>query len=164
MHIVQFAAGQVLQTKRVYYKDAGSTPILAGYALCYDIAAPDTPAAGTFDEEVLGIRVVKPATANLFTFAGIVKNPPRTRISATDNSGFCEIYVPQPGDILSVWTHENMTAVTTALGVANADFGLVADAQYDGTNKRPSIFTLALALETANTSGTAALKKVVWLK
>lgn len=137
-------AGRVeLERARYYY--GGTDQLLEGYALCFDLSA--TP--GT-NKDSLGMKVTKPATANLAAFAGIVAEKKK-------GPNFVDVWFPQPGQPVRAYTHANMTAGTTGLGVANADYGLVAHS--DSALNLPLV---GVALETADTSTTAANKWVLF--
>lgn len=135
----------VVATK--YY--TGTDTLQSGYALCYDTAASAT---ATDEKTRLGQAVLKPATAHLKAFAGIV-HP-----SSAGKTGPCfvDIIVPRRGDIIQAWTNVNQTAFTTALSVTNAGgYALVADTDATFNDQH-----IGLAAVTVDTSGTAALNYV----
>ena len=107
--------------------------MLPGYAVCYDVAAPLTPAAGEFDENIRGRAVTKPATANLAHFAGIVTVPPQKRTGvASDNKGFCTIAPLKSGTWVNalVYKATTDTALSELLNVVDASFSLRIDASF----------------------------------
>jgi hypothetical protein len=144
--LVQSNACDHLEVRTVYY--AGTDKLVAGNALAWDVAAN---IADTDPKKRLGNQVVKPATANLFAFAGIVA-PQSDGITGPAN---VDIFIPRKGSFVTAWTHANMTAFTTALGLANNDYGLVTFA--DATL---NLGLVAIAAQTVDTSGTAAAKLV----
>ena len=66
--ITRYGGGVVPSLRKHWY--AGTDALLPGYAMCYDESAAN--AAATAENVRLGNVVAKPATANLFAFAGIV--------------------------------------------------------------------------------------------
>jgi hypothetical protein len=123
MHIVQRDGERTLDTEIVYYD--GSEPLLPGYAVCYDMAAPLVEAAGEFAENIRGRRVMKPATANLEHFAGIVITPPQKRMGiASNNKGFCVIARLRRGDFIKARVVGNLTAGVTYLSPADGVWNL----------------------------------------
>ena len=142
----QYSGGNHPLSKKVYY--GGSDVLKTGYALCYD----DTALVGAADpKDEFGTRVVKPGTSNLNLFAGFVAP------GSANKQGPCwiDIVEPDSGMVIDAFTHANMTKATTALGLANNDYGLVVWA--DSTLNLPMV---AVAGETVNTSATAATKRV----
>lgn len=142
----QFDACDHLEVRTVWY--AGTDKLVQGYALAYDVAATQV---ATDPKTRLGNQVVKPATANLFAFAGVVA----PQSDGLTGPCYVDIFIPRKGSFAKAFTHSNMTAFTTALGLANNDYGLVTFA--DATL---NLGLVALAAETVDTSGTAATKLV----
>lgn len=144
--LVQNNVSDHLETRTVYY--SGSDQLKEGYALCYDTAASLT---ATDPKTRLGNQVVKPATAHLLAFCGFLA--PQSH----NKTGPCmvDVFVPRKGALVKAWTHANMTKFTSSLKLADADYGLVADA--DATL---NLQTVAVPAETVDTSATAALKTV----
>lgn len=136
-------------TKRVWY--SGTDQLEVGYALAYDVAALVGSAAAS-QKQQRGVQVTKPATANLFAFAGIVSIKP-------DRVGPCWVDIITPagtkGEHVLARTKINATAYTTALGLVNDDYALGAFA--DATL---NFGLVAIAAETADTSATAAVKLI----
>ena len=131
MHTVQRDAKSVPTTRIVYYHDGGvAAPILPGYAVCYDIAAPLVPAGDNFKERTRGAQVVQPATANLLFFAGIVKKVHERMGSGTDYSGFLEIYEPKYGSFVQALVGENVV-VGSVLVPVDGEFHLILAATTD---------------------------------
>jgi hypothetical protein len=154
MLVVQKDAGSILITKRVYYKDGGvGLPLKPGYALCYDHTEDLVPQAGEFDEMKRGIVCVRPATANLEHFAGIVVKVLNRQGTGTDFSGFVEIATPNAGSFLPAFCNVNATTGVTALQPQNGQFSLAADATA-GIADNYSRRTAAVAMETKDTSVT----------
>lgn len=146
---VQFAGGQKTNKKWVYY--AGSDIIQPGYALCYDTAATKN---ASDPKTALGNQCVKPATAHLNAFAGVVA-PGRK-----DIQGPCmvEILTPKPGEYVEALTKANMTLATTVLGPADASYALAAK-----TDATFNLAAVAKAAETHDSSTTEAKKLVQWI-
>jgi hypothetical protein len=161
MLTVQRNAGVEPLTKIVFYKNgAVNAPILPGYALCYDIAEDLVPQAGEYGELQRGSVVVRPATANLEFFAGIVTKVLQRVGTGTDYSGFVEIAVPRFGTLVKAFCKSNATSAATVLLPVNDLFSLATDgvATADLYSRR----SCAIAGETADTSVTAA-NKWTWL-
>ena len=155
---VQPSGRHPLQTKLVYYKGTEKPPI--GGVLCYDIAAPTTPAAGTFDEEVLGTRCIKPATANLMLFAGIVINDEeyQKKVSGAYD-GFYRVISPTKGAMVEA-------LVYFATGTAGSSLLKPVDAKwYLGTTSF-DVSCVAMLMETGDWSsgGTPAVDVNVGVK
>lgn len=90
MHTVQRDGQQSLDTIQVWYD--GTVELKAGYAVCYDVAAALTEGSDGFNEKIRGRVVVKPASANLEYFAGIVVVPPQKRVDPDGTyKGWCTI-------------------------------------------------------------------------
>ncbi len=145
MALPQYDGNGIQVTKAVYY--SGTDTLKEGYCLCYDVAATTTNA----DPKLrLGTKVIKPATANLMAFAGVVT------ASSAGKTGPCwvDIIVPTKGEICNVWGHVNATAFTSYLKLADADYGVVVDSS-TAVN-----VTVGLAAATLDTSSTAALTKM----
>lgn len=101
-NFVQSQMAQTMRSKAVFYNAVSGTAanydLKIGYPVCYDTVVG--VAVTTFDDFVRGRCVAKPATANLFGFAGIVKalGPRFAPSSTTDYSRWCDILCPQRGD------------------------------------------------------------------
>ena len=160
-HIVQRDGQQPLETLEVYYD--GSDELLVGYNVCYDITASLTDPESDWSEKVRGRVVVKPATANLKHYAGVVVKPPQKRIDpAGTYKGWCTIARLRAGTWLKAYTNADMNLSTKPyLKLANNSFALVAEAT---TGTTYGADTIAVVGETADTSGTAANKLVMGLK
>lgn len=162
--LVQHHAKSVVETKIVFYKDGGvGEELKAGYALCYDHTEDLTPQGAEFDELIRGSVCVRPATANLEYFAGIVtKILSRTEPhSLTDFSGFVEVAVPRRDTFIKAFCNLNAT-LGQALVATNNSFALTLDG-FAGIADSYSRRTAAVALETLDTSVTPgnALVKLV---
>jgi hypothetical protein len=144
--LVQSNACDHLEVRTVYY--AGTDVLKTGYALAFDTAAS---LSATDPKTRLGNQVIKPATANLFAFAGLVA-PQSDGLTGPCN---VDIFIPRKGSFAVAWTHANATAYSTALGLANGSYGLVSFA--DATL---NLGLVALAAETVDTSATAAVKLI----
>lgn len=141
----QYNGQPILRKKHVYY--SGSDLILPGYVLCY---AHDAEADASDLKLRKGTLVTKPATANIMLFAGIAAKE-------VQGPGWLEITPPAAGEAIVALTKVNATAQTTALAPANGEWGF--GAHTDATLNLP---LAAVALETANTSVTAANKLVLF--
>lgn len=138
-----------------HYWYAGTDQLEVGYAMCIDVAA----SVGSFKTS-LGRQVTKPASTNLMHFAGVVTDA---------RKGPCQVKlaIPDRNYIGKVFTKADMTKDTTILGPAATEYSLAAVTDdHNGTpadrtgHNLPSV---AVALETANTSGGAANKLVRFL-
>jgi hypothetical protein len=127
-----------------------------GMALCYDTddtAAPVSMPSPPIDGRNLrGRRVVKPATAVLGEFAGLV-SPSHDGLKVAAGDGVnVDIIVPRKGDVCFGWANANCTKNSTLLGITNAGgFNLVThtpDAQVN-------INFVGIAMETVDRSVTA---------
>jgi len=144
--LAQYNGSDKADTKFVYYN--GTDELFPGYAVCYDIAAT----VGATDAKLArGVLVTKPVTANLMLFAGIVQD---------NKTGPCWIRVktPKRGEMIQAFCKANATVGTTALAPANDSYALAAHS--DATL---NLNMVALAGETADTSGTAANKLTMLL-
>lgn len=141
----QYNGRPLNRRKHVYY--AGTDLIEPGFALCYVHDATVDNADGKLAK---GTQVAKPATANLMLFAGIAQNK-------VQGPGWVEVATPQRGEAVKALVKANATAQTTALAPVNGEYGL--GAFVDATLNLP---LSALALETANTATTAAVKLVLF--
>jgi hypothetical protein len=161
---VQYAGRPTPRTKKVYYKHyAGAGQLADGHVLDYDLAAPITPAAGTFKEQVLGVQVRRPVdTPSHRMFAGVVRSLEKYRKkSATDFSQPVEIWTPRTGEFLLVLTKANMTLGVTYLSSTDDEFHLIAQAH---TGNQMQENTIAIAAETKDTSVTAALAWIMFVR
>lgn len=141
----QYAAQGTLAEETFWY--AGTDALLAGYNMCYDIAAT---VATTPVKTARGVAVTKPATANLMHYAGYVRYP-------VTGPSYVTLVTPRKNEVGTPFCHVNATVSTTALGCANNDYGLVSFA--DATL---NLAFVGLAMETADTSSTAANKLVIF--
>ena len=138
-----------------HYWYAGTDQLEVGYAMCIDVAAT----VGSLKTS-LGRAVTKPATANLMHFAGVVmdacKGPCQVKLAIPDRNFMGEVF-----------TKANMVKDATILGPANAVYSLAI--VLDDHNATPAARTghnlpsVAVALGTVDTSGTAANKLVRFL-
>jgi len=144
-HQVQYNARSQPNRKKVWY--AGTDQLDVGYNLDYDVAATKD---ATPVKTALGNQVVKPATANLNAYAGVVAVKP-------PSAGPCyvEIFVPEKGECCEALCNANATAFTTVLGPQDGSYALAAKA--DSTF---NLAAVAKAAETADTSVTAANKLI----
>lgn len=149
MSLVQVDGSQDLNVKTVYY--AGTDTLAEGQALCYDTDDTNAPVTSTtVDRKNLrGRRVVKPATAVLGGFAGIVA----PNSAGVVGPNYVDIIIPRKGDVAKLLTKINGTKNTSIVGITNAGgYNLVtmADATFN-------VDVVAILLETKDTSTTAAL-------
>lgn len=134
---------------------AGTDQLEAGYAMCLDVAA----AKGSLKTS-LGRQVTKPATANLMHFAGVV-------MSACKGPCQVKLAIPDRNYVGDVFTKANMVKDATILGPVDALYSLAI--KTDDHNGTPAARTghnlpsVAVALETVDTSSTAANKLVRFL-
>ena len=144
MTTVQPQNADIRESRSVMYLAASGTKadldVVPGYPVCWDISQPYTPAADTFDDLVLGRVVIKPATANLKAFAGVVKavGPRLNPTSTTEWSRWIDLWIPRRGDMWNMLLHVNATAVVTELGCINAQW-------YLGSGTGYAIVALAIA-------------------
>jgi hypothetical protein len=151
MALPTYNANREGATIAVYY--SGTDTLSAGYALCYDQAASAT---ATDPKARLGAQVVKPATANLSFFAGVVAESSAGRVGPC----FVDIVVPMSGQIVAAYCNSNSTIATTLLAVQNGQYSLAAQATLSAATL-PTL--VGVAAETADTSGTAANKYIKFL-
>jgi len=145
MSLPQYNAATEVEVRSVYF--TGSDKLKEGYALCFDQDASLTDADPRLR---LGVAVEKPATANLNAFAGVVA-PDSDGVTGP---GFVSIIVPRKGQISKALVKADATAFTTLLKPVDASYALGADGDGFGAD------TVAKAAQTADTSGTAAVKAV----
>lgn len=133
-----------LNKKVVYY--TGTETVSTGYAFCYD---RDYGTAASADV-ARAYKVEKPATANLKFFAGVLAE------ESSGKTGPCWLTIIEPkaapGCICSAYTYANSTILVTKLGPTNGQWYLAA-----ASSANPAA---AIAMQTLNTSGTAALTQV----
>ncbi len=152
-------------TKRVYWRPVTATTVLkVGQPVCYSSDSVLDHKERTADPTHLGLTkdtyaegeqeftgrlfiVEEPLTANLMSFAGIVKS---LGPEAGADGDFIEIFVPTEGAVVPVWTDENCAVNTTILGIHNAE----VDVSYPGV-------PIGVAMETKDRSGTDGM---VWMK
>ncbi len=117
MGLPQYNASQDLATRTLWY--SGTDTLREGYVLAYKNDATLTDA----DPKLrLGSNVVKPATANLKLFAGIVAE------SSDGKTGPCfvDVIVPRKHDILVAYTKVNATALSTTPSGSPCSFSRLA--------------------------------------
>lgn len=147
--LVQLGATEQLNVKTVYY--AGTDKLPNGAALCYDVAA----SASAADVKTrLGNQVVKPATANLMFFAGVLAP------QSWGLTGPCYVDIiphQKNGFVANAYTNLNQTGFSTTMGPVNASYalGAAADATFN-------VNFVGIAGSTVDTSGTAALAPIVF--
>lgn len=115
---VQFNAKPTPRKRWVYV--GGTDAIVDGSALCYDTTA-SKGAADPRDE--LGTLAIKPATAHLFAFAGVVVEG-----GGKTAPDWFEVYEPVTGAIVDALVGVNTVAGATALGPVNGEYHLAAHA------------------------------------
>lgn len=145
--LAQFDGTEQLDVKTVYY--SGTDLLGDGYIFCYDVAAT---VANVDVKSRLFNAVVKPATANLMAFAGVIA--PQS-IGLTGPC-FIDIIPHQKNKgVVRALTNVNATAFSSALGPINNSyaFGTFADSTLN-------VGFAALAAETFDSSGTAAVKAI----
>lgn len=154
--LVQSNGGVIAEMKTVWY--AGTDVLQEGYALCFDVAASATD---PIVKQRLGQQVVKPATANLNAFAGLVD----ANSAGKTGPCFVDILVPRTGDFVTAWTNLNQTAFTSKLGPVNASYALGAIAAPAALANVQDVVaeTVAVSAQTVDTSGTAAAALVRYL-
>lgn len=155
-----------IRTKWVYYcnKNVAGTAIneqiKPGYAVCFNHAQT---APGMTADQSKGQVVSKPETGNLAQFAGIVMQAKLEPSSGVANAAAGWIEIATAGDAVNAMVLADATANTTGLIISNGAWTLSA-AQSAGNQTDSVAELLALvgvALETANTSSTAAIKRVL---
>ena len=147
------AIDPIAQTKRVFWTPVTTTTILkVGQPVCYNSDSILDHKARASDPAHLGITqhtyaqgaqdftgrlfvVEEPLTANLMSFAGIVKSLGPKAGAIGD---MIEIFVPN-GAIVPCWIDANVTQLSTVLGIRNGE----ADLSYPGV-------PLGVAQETIN--------------
>jgi len=135
-----------------------------GYAVCADIwntvSKPAVPSApSTFTQSGLGIAVTKPETANLTMFCGVIdKILPLDGGDPRNCSTECDLVINTRGFPVDAWTNANMTKGSTYLGCTNGSWALSALTSIAAISNIRQI--VGRALETVDTSGTAAIAKV----
>ena len=156
------------ETKRVFYRPVtASTEVKVGQPVCYNsdsvtdqkerTAHPNTGHlnGGGLTAYAEGVQsftgrlfiVEEPLTANLMSFAGIVKSL-GPKLGA--DGDMIEIFVPTPGAVIPVWTDQSTATNTTMLGISNAEVDMSAP----GVSKM-------IAMETKDRSSDNGL---VWAK
>lgn len=143
----QFDATEQLDVKTVYY--SGTDKLGEGYNFCYDVAAT---VANADVKSRLFNAVIKPATANLMAYAGVIAP------QSVGLTGPCFIdIIPHQKNkgVVKCLTNVNATAFSSALGPTNGSYalGTFADATLN-------VGFVALAAETFDSSGTAAAKAI----
>jgi hypothetical protein len=133
----------------VYY--AGTDQLLEGYALCWDVSGATVSA--TDIKTRLMNQVVKPATANLMAFAGLLAATSSGKTGPT----FIDLVPQKRNRFARAYTKINGTAFSTLLGPVNAQYELGAFA--DAT---VNLAFVGICAETVDTSGTSALKYILF--
>jgi hypothetical protein len=146
-----------LEVRTVYY--AGTDKLAEGYALCYDTAASKT---ATDPKTRLGVQVVKPATAHLAAFAGVVA----PQSDGLTGPCYVDIFVPRIGALVKAFTKANMTKFSTYLIPVDAQYALGAQAQgaayAQAEQDALERSKVGLAAETVDTSATAANALIIF--
>lgn len=156
------------KTKRVFWRPVtASTVVKVGQPVCYNsdavvdhkerAAHPNTGhlngegatsyAEGSQTYTGRLFIVEEPLTANLMSFAGVVKSL-GPKLGA--DGDMIEIFVPTKDAVVPVWTDQNCTLNVTVLGISNAEVDMSAP----GVQKM-------VAMETVDRSSTNGL---VWAK
>lgn len=162
MGLPQYNADPVGEVKTVYFfNGTGATLTLAeGAAVCFDLDDTNAPVTNTSDpKNQRGRRVVKPATAVLGAFAGLIAKGSAGKVLATATGAFIDILVPRRGDVVKGLTKVNATKGSTVVGITNAGgFDLVAF-----TDATVNLDLVAVVIETLDTSTTHALSTLKFL-
>ncbi len=111
---VQYAGAPKPNAKRVYY--VGSDQLLEGYALCYDNAS----VVADVGKDSIGVSVIKPATANLGMFAGVVT----ANTAGRTGPCWCEVYTNTAGTAVPMYTNEAMSAAGATMGIADGTYNI----------------------------------------
>ena len=145
----QVYCGEEAPKKIVWY--AGTDTLVAGDAVCYDVAAT---VDATDRKKALGSQVIKPATANLLAFAGVVAEAP-------GKVGPCQvtIYTPKRGAFAKALVVTGTTAFVSVLTAADASYAL---AVHTHEETYLNVGFVALAAET-NASGGNLVKLVMFV-
>jgi hypothetical protein len=148
--LVQNNAGVISEIKTVWY--AGTDTLQEGYLLCYDVAASPTD---SIPRQRLGQQVVKPATANLMAFAGVVT----PESAGKTGPCFVDILVPRTGEFVNFWTQDNLTAFSSYIGPQNGSYAaaVVAAPAALANVQANEAQAVAQAAVTANNTVTAAV-------
>lgn len=142
----QMNAAEQLDVRKVWY--IGTDTLQEGYVLCFKVDASPTDA----DPKLrLGVAVEKPAAGNVNAFAGIV-SPSSAGVKGPT---FVDIIVPRKNGMARASVKADATAFTTLLGPVAASYSL--GVVVPGSGNLP---LEAVAAQTADTSGTAAVKVV----
>ena len=148
--ITRYGGGVVPSLRKHWY--AGTDALLPGYAMCYDESAAN--AAATAENVRLGNVVAKPATANLFAFAGIVA--PGAGITGP---GYVTLIEPRQGICVDAFSDIDTVKGATALGVANGSYGLTTP-----TDDQFKEAFVATAMETDATLTSTSANTMVYLR
>jgi hypothetical protein len=158
----QYNGQQSLAIKSVWFYNGtgGSLTLVEGQAVCYDLDDTNAPATNTADpKNARGNRVVKPATAVLGAFAGLISAGSAGKVIPDASGAFIDIVVPRRGDVVTAMTKVNGTKGATGVGITNAGgFNLVAF-----TDATLNLDLVGVVFETVDTSTTAAAKLVKFL-
>jgi len=129
-----------------FYNGTGAEVLLrGGYAVCYD---QDYGTASAVDY-TRAHRVLKPATANLKHFAGVLAPEMDGLVVPNGKSQKVEILeASAPGALCEVWTDQSVTLDTTRLYVENGSFALTN--KPDSPNNESKC--VAVAMQTVDRS------------
>lgn len=121
MSQVTYKSEKTAKKKVIFTNNTGASVTLrGGYALCYDHSETDITQA--YD-------VVRPATANLKYFAGVICEEYDDRVVANGATLQLEIYIPTKyGQIVPVWSNEDHSANTAVLEITDGSFVLIEGA------------------------------------
>jgi hypothetical protein len=169
MSLVQYDGKQVYNIKRVWYN--GTSKLIEGQAICYDVLTGNAVlpvslggagASPTYLE--LGQVVTDPATATLLTFAGVVASTPSNPASAIANGighgpGWIDIIQPARGDIIDLYCKENVTTLSTLLGITNAG-GLNFVSVSDSTINTAMVAVALMTIDRSTTPGLVRCKVI----
>ena len=143
------SGGQANEVETYWF--SGTDTLQAGYNLCFDVAASPT---ATDPRDRLGNIVIKPSTASLNAYAGVVA----PQSGGKTGPCFVDVITPKAGRFTTAYCNANATAFSTALKPQDASYALAAHS--DSTLNLPM---MGLAAETADTSSTAANKVIKFL-
>jgi hypothetical protein len=112
---ITYKSEKVAKKKVVFTNNTGASVTLrGGWAMCYD--STETDLAQAYD-------VIRPATANLSYFAGVVTEEYDGRTVANGATSNIEIYIPTKyGQVVPVFSSENHSANIALLEPVNGSF------------------------------------------
>ncbi len=115
---ITYNSEKIAKKKVVFTNDTGSSLVLrGGYALCYDHS--QTTIAQAY-------KVLRPATANLQYFAGVVTEEYDGKVVANGATLNIEIYIPTKyGQVVPVWISEDHSANVALLDITDGTFVLL---------------------------------------